>query len=101
MGLFFKKYDMIRIPMGIRQVVRQWVLVPPFGGSNPSSPATMNFMITIIYLIVIFYFQRFAIFWSACSFLLKLVANSYSSITCNNSGAICLRMGVRFFGCGK
>ena len=42
MGLFFKKYGMIRIPMGIRQVVRQWVLVPPFGGSNPSSPATMN-----------------------------------------------------------
>ena len=34
---------MIRIPMGIRQVVRQWVLVPPFGGSNPSSPATMNY----------------------------------------------------------
>ena len=53
------------------------------------------------YLIVIFYFQRFAIFWSACSFVFRLVANPYSSITCNNSGAICLRMGVRFFGCGK
>ena len=23
-------------------MVRQWVLVPPFGGSNPSSPATKN-----------------------------------------------------------
>ncbi len=43
MGLFFKKYGMIRIPMGIRQVVRQWVLVPPFGGSNPSSPAILKF----------------------------------------------------------
>lgn len=28
--------------LGIRQVVRHWVLVPAFGGSNPSSPAREN-----------------------------------------------------------
>ena len=101
MGLFFKKYDMIGIPMGIRQVVRQWVLVPPFGGSNPSSPATMNLYGHYYYIMVIFYLQRLAILCSACSFLSRLAANSYSSIACNNPGAICSRIRVRFFGCGK
>ena len=34
--------------LGIRQVVRHWVLVPAFGGSNPSSPAKE----IILYLLV-------------------------------------------------
>lgn len=34
-----KKYFLFLPSLGIRQVVRHRVLVPAFGGSNPSSPA--------------------------------------------------------------
>src|SRR5258706_10023310 len=28
--------------LGLRQVERQWILIPPYGGSNPPAPASFN-----------------------------------------------------------
>ena len=75
---FFLKWEYPMI-VGRGQVVRLRVLVPPFGGSNPSAPETVSNKLTMTFVLFFNHFLGWCLPVPSCPFLKNTVFETKQS----------------------